>query len=229
MPGCQFSLAVTRIAGPEPPASSGIGLGLRLGQHLLLHRLPFLVEPVERLGDLAGLDRIVGREQPAAERRVADAPAGIDARADQEAERWNVPSGSPMRDTRASAARPALRLLARRDQPLDHEGPVQAGQRHHVADGRQRDQVEHRQQIGLRGIRPLDAQQPRRLHQREKDDAGRAEMPLPRQIVLAVGIDHRDGHRQRPADLVVVEHDDLRAGQRARRRSTARCWCRSRR
>ena len=63
----------------------GIGLGARLGQHLLLHRLPFLVEPVERLGDGAGLDRIVGRQQPAAECCVADAPAGIDARADQKA------------------------------------------------------------------------------------------------------------------------------------------------
>ena len=62
----------------------GVGLGARLGEHVLLHRLPLLVQPVERLGDLPGLDRIVGREQPAAECCVADAPAGIDARADQE-------------------------------------------------------------------------------------------------------------------------------------------------
>ena len=37
-------------------------------------------------------------------------------------------------------------------------------------------------------------------------------MPLPRQIVLAVRIDDRHARRQRPADLVVVEHDDIGAG-----------------
>ena len=78
----------------------GIGLGARLGQHALLHRLPLLVQPVERLGDLSGLDRIVGREQPAAERGVADAPAGIDARADQEGEMEGVDRLADARDAR---------------------------------------------------------------------------------------------------------------------------------
>jgi len=104
-------------------------------------------------------------------------------------------------------------LLARRYKTLDHEGPVHAGESHHVAHGRQRDQIEHRQQVGLLDLRPLDTKKPRRLHEREKHHARRAEMPLPRQVVLAIGIDHRDGKRQRPADLVVVEHDDFRSGE----------------
>ena len=121
--------------------------------------------------------------------------------------------GSPMRETRAKCRQPGVALLAGRQQSLDDEGAVDAGERHHVADRRQRHQVEHRQKVGLRGVRALDAQQPRRLHQRQEHHAGRAEMPLPGKIVLAVGIDHRDRHRQRPADLVVVEHDDFRAGK----------------
>ena len=37
-------------------------------------------------------------------------------------------------------------------------------------------------------------------------------MALPGQIVLAVGIDHARRRRQRAADLMVVEHDDVGAG-----------------
>jgi len=37
-------------------------------------------------------------------------------------------------------------------------------------------------------------------------------MALPRQIILAIGIDDGDGRGQRAADLVVVEHDDIGSG-----------------
>ena len=110
MPGCHLSLAVTMIGRAVAGGELGIGFGARLGQHLLLHRLAFLVEPVERLGDLAGLDRIVGRQQPAAERGVADAAAGIDARPDQEGEMEGVDRladarrRAPARRARHSAA-----------------------------------------------------------------------------------------------------------------------------
>src|SRR5690606_18764197 len=53
-------------------------LGLRLGQHGSLHRLALAVEIVELLCDSLGLARLVDGEKPAAERRIADAPAGID-------------------------------------------------------------------------------------------------------------------------------------------------------
>ena len=37
-------------------------------------------------------------------------------------------------------------------------------------------------------------------------------MPLTGEIVLAVGIDHRERRRQRLVGLVVVDDDDFRAG-----------------
>ena len=127
-----------------------IGLGARLGQHLLLHRLALLVQPVERLGDAAGLDRIVGRQQPAAERGIADAAAGIDARTDQEAEMEGV---DRLADARAARQRGKAGILlpADRQQPLHDEGAVDAGERHDVADRRQRHEIEQAEQIGRVG------------------------------------------------------------------------------
>ena len=185
MPGCHF------VAGRDDDRRAGaagklrVGLGARLGQHLLLHRLPLLVQPVERLGDLPGLDRIVGRQQPAAERGVADAAAGIDARTDQEGQ---VEGVDRLADARRARQRrePGVPLLADRQQALDDEGAVDAGQRHDVADRRQRDEVEHRRADRAARHRTLGAQHPRRLHQRQEHDAGRAEMALPGKIVLAV-------------------------------------------
>ena len=54
-------------------------------------------------------------------------------------------------------------------------------------------------------------------------------MALPGEIVLAVRIDHGHRLRQRAADLVVVEHDDVGAGLPRRVDRRARCWCRNRR
>ena len=112
MPGCQLSLAVTSDGGPGAAGKFGVGLGARLGEHFLLHRLPLLVQPVERLGDGAGLDRIVGRQQPAAQRCIADAPAGIDARADQEAEMKGADRLADARDPR-QRGQADIALLAR--------------------------------------------------------------------------------------------------------------------
>ena len=126
-----------------------VGLGARLGQHLLLHRLPFLVEAVERLGDRAGLDRIVRRQQPAAQRGVADPPAGIDARSDQEGQMEGVDRLADARDA-GQCRKPGILLLADRQQALDDEGAIDAVQRHHVADRRQRDEIEIAEQIGRR-------------------------------------------------------------------------------
>ena len=71
-------------------AVAGADLGLRLGagflEHHRLDRLAFLVEAVELGGETLALGRIVAGEEPRAERRVADPPAGIDARPEHEAE-----------------------------------------------------------------------------------------------------------------------------------------------
>ena len=85
-PGCQRSLAVTSTDGPSPVADLGVGLGRRLLQHHGLDRLALAVEPVELGREPLALRRVVAGEQPRAERRVADPAAGIDPRAEQEAE-----------------------------------------------------------------------------------------------------------------------------------------------
>ena len=143
------------VAGRDDDRRAGadgkldVGLGTRLGEHVLLHRLALLVEAIERLGDRAGFDRIVGRKQPAAQRGVADPPAGIDARSDQEGEMEGVDRLADARDAR-QRRKPGILLLADRQQALDHEGAVDAGQRHHVADRRQRDEIEVAEQVGRR-------------------------------------------------------------------------------
>ncbi len=53
----------------------------------VLDRLAFGIERLELGGDAARLDLVVGGEQPGAEARSADPAAGIDARAQDEAER----------------------------------------------------------------------------------------------------------------------------------------------
>ena len=81
--------------------------------------------------------------------RVADAAAGIDARADQKAEMPGL-TGSPMRDIGERGQ--AAFCDGGREQALDHESAVEADERHHIADRRQRDEVEQLQQVRLRGV-----------------------------------------------------------------------------
>ena len=104
-------------------------------------------------------------------------------------------------------------LLADRQQALHHEGAVDAVQRHDVADRGQRDQVEIAEQVGRRPAGAAFAQFPGHLDQRQEGHAGGAKMALPGEIVLAVGIDDGNGVRQRAADLMMVEHDDVGAGR----------------
>ena len=60
-------------------------------------------------------------------------------------------------------------------QPLRHERTVEAAQRHHVADGRQGDEVEQRQQVGFRPRREEAgaAQRPHRRDRRQERDRRR--------------------------------------------------------
>ena len=177
MPGCHVSLAVTTTAGPVAAHQLAVGLGARLGQHLLLHQLAFLVQPVEGLGDALGLAGVVGGEQPAAQARIADAAAGVDARADQERQVERVDG---LADARHAGQRgqPGILLLAQHLQPLDDEGAVDAGQRDDVADGGERHQVERRQQVGAGDAVALaqDARRPEprsgRPRRRRKDGPG---------------------------------------------------------
>jgi hypothetical protein len=79
-------------------------------------------------------------------------------------------------------------------------------ERHHVADGAERHQVEQRQEIGRRRSLPLEPAAPPELaidgDQRHEGDADGGEMALPGKIVLPVGIDQRQlaAARRRPGD-----------------------------
>ncbi len=68
----------------EPERGQRLGLGLRERSDLDLLASP--VQPVEFGGDRPRLELVARREQSRAERRVADPAAGVDPRADQEAE-----------------------------------------------------------------------------------------------------------------------------------------------
>ena len=109
--------------------------------------------------------------------------------------------------------KPGILLLADRQQALDDEGAVDAGQRHDVADRGKCCEVEIAEQVGRRPAGAAFAQLPDHLHQREESHAGGAKVALAGQVVLAIGIDDGNGVRQRTADLVMIEHDDLGAGR----------------
>ncbi len=61
-------------------------LGFRLLDSCAFDHLTFPVEPIEVGRDPGGIDRVARQQQARAERRVADASSGIDARPDQEPE-----------------------------------------------------------------------------------------------------------------------------------------------
>ena len=132
------------------------GLRQRLLEHLLLERAPLLVQVVEQHRDAGRLRLVLAGQQARAQRRIADAPAGVDARAEDEAE--------VIRRRRLVQPRRVVQRLetfvaapAHHQQPLRDVGAVEAGERHHVGDGRQRDEVEFGHQIGLGGAGAVEA------------------------------------------------------------------------
>ena len=103
--------------------------------------------------------------------------------------------------------------LAHDREALDDERAVEPDQRHDVGDGRERDEVERGHEIGALAFGP-EAGLPQRAierHQRHEDDAGRAEIAEPGEIVLAVRVDQRGRSRQRFRGLMVIEHDHVEA------------------
>ncbi len=188
-----------------------VGLRDRLDHGLALDLLAFLIQPVEFARDAARLDLVRRQQKAGAEAGIADAAAGIDARAEQEAEMPGLHRPVEPRDIhQRRQARPGA--TAQDGQALAHEGPVQPAQGHDVGDGGERDEVERCEQIGLAAAgRPdiLAAQHGTGGDQRQEDDAGGAEMAEPREIVLPVRIDQRLNLRQPLGRLVMVEHDDV--------------------
>ena len=99
MPGCQPSPAATMAAEFPDWARHDLRLGrLKRGAFQLL---AFAIEPVEFFGDRLGFQRIGQRQEPGAERGVADPASGIDARTDQKAEMIGVGRSFKPRDVEA--------------------------------------------------------------------------------------------------------------------------------
>ena len=73
-----------RAALLEPEREQSLGFGF--GQRLDLDHLGRAVEPVELGCDSARLDLVGSRQEPRAKGRIADPPAGVDARPDHEAQ-----------------------------------------------------------------------------------------------------------------------------------------------
>ncbi len=173
--------------GDQDDRAVALGAAQFLGRlaHRGLDRPPFLVEPVELGGDAPRFLRILGGEQAHAEVRLADAAAGIDARAEREAE---IGAGRRPRQPRRLGQRGEADIAAPRHhlQPLRDEGAVEAAQLRDVGDRAERDEVEQVDQLRLRAAgeeaarRAASAARPRRAGStcRPRRD-GRAPPPPP--------------------------------------------------
>ena len=181
----------------HPKAGEGLGLGL-------LHRhqfdgLALAVEAVEFGGHAPSLDLVLKHQQLGAQRSVADAPARIDARPDDEAKVIAARRTGGARAVEEGAqAHPSTPAHDR--EALGDEGSVEALEGHHIGHRGQRHEVQAGEQIGLgAGLGPEAgaAQAPVKAHQGHEGDAGGAEGAEARQIVLPVRIDQRRHRGQR--------------------------------
>ena len=101
------------------------------------------VEQVELARDLGGAVAVLGQQQLERGVGAAHAAGRVDARAEPEAERRARSARPARRRPRAiSARRPGLSRARQRDQALADDAAVLAAQRHEVADGGERGQVE---------------------------------------------------------------------------------------
>ncbi len=103
--------------------------------------------------------------------------------------------------------------LAHHGEAAQHEGAIEADERHDVGDRRQRDEIERGHEIGRRAA-VKEARLAQRAIERDEahvDDAGRAEIAEAGKIVLAVGIDDGERVGQVFRRLMVIEDDDVEA------------------
>ena len=183
-----------------------------------LQLLPLGVGLVELVGQRAGLAQILREQQPDADRGVVEPPRRVDARAKPEPH---------------VACADLTRQLSHRFQ-CQHAGPsaarqlaqaevdqhtIRPGERHHVGDGAERDQIELLAQVRLRsrGTEPALLAQP--LPQREQEvkrDADRRKLAPGERAARLVRIQNRDRARQVLRGRVVIDHDHVEPEPRRR-------------
>ncbi len=161
----------------------------------------------------AASDGSCSSNKPHTQIGAPDAAAGINARAQQKAE---MPRLGRPGEPRGIHQRGQAHLIAaaQRNQAFRDESAVKALERHHIGNGAERDQMQQRQQIGLRPRRRPEiagAQRARERDQRDKYKTDRRQMAKAGQIVGAVRIDDRDRRRQFLVGLVMIDHDGVEA------------------
>ena len=178
-----------------------------------LDGLALLVEAVERGGDARRFVVVVGRQQLGAQRGIADASAGIDARAQNEAQ---MIGGRLLAQARGVGQRLEADILAagHDGEALGDIGAVETDERHDVGHCRQRDEVEVVDEGRLGDASGVDAalsQLARDGDEREEHDARGAEVALAGDVVEAVRIDEGVHGGQALIGLMVVDDDDIGA------------------
>ena len=145
-------------------------------------------------------------------------PAGrIEPRSKQETERMRI---RPALEPRYVGKRREADIFPPRHhlEPLLDIGAVEQGERHHVAHRGKRHQIEKAEEIGPviagHGVTGLPQRPAGRRHEDQRE-AGGAQMALPRQIILPVGIDHRMHRGQDRTGKMVVDHHRLEAERRS--------------
>ncbi len=140
---------------------------------------------------------------------MADATCRIEPRPEQEAQRIWI--GAPLQPRHVGERREPDILPPRHHlEPLLDIGAVEGGERHHIAHRGERHEIEKAQEIGPAVAETRMAclpQHPAGRRRQDQGEAGGAQMPLPRQIVLPVGIDHRMRlGQERPGKMVIDHH-----------------------
>ena len=180
---------------PRPP-SLAFRLRHRIVEHCGFDLAPLGIVLVEadRYAD-RGIP-VVGRQQFHPEPGVADASARVDPRAEHEPQMprfglfLELCDIGKRRDSGVSPPR-------HDDKPLTDQRPVHAGQRHHIGDGRERDQVQPFHKVRL-----------------VMAFAGRAELPDRAGFVQPVRIYDRNGIRQFWFRHVMVHDHHVESGRR---------------
>ena len=160
-------------------------------QHRLLDGLALAVERIEMLGDLPCLVVILGGQQARAQAGFAHPAACVHARAQDEAQVIDPRRLLQAGDV-AERPEPHIAALAHHREPLAHEGAVDAGERHHVADGAERHQIEPLQEVRLFpvAVPARLAQVPVEPDHEEKGHAHGGELAVRALVIQPVGVDH---------------------------------------
>ena len=232
--------ALLQPRGDQPDDAGMPSLAAGDQQRRPLARSNFRIGFRNRLGNGSRLDRLALAVQPVEQSaRSSPPPTGsvaVNSRAPSVASPIRPPAlmrgpsrkprcpqsgGLFRRDALMSARSPMRSVRRSATSPFYDERAVQAGQRNHVADGAERDEIERRKKIGKRARKIAPPKLAQQRHGGEECHANGGELTLRRDVVAAAWIDDREGRRQIRADLMMVEHDDidaalLRTLQRAR-------------